>query len=625
MTAAASQRRHGEGRGARRALRPSLLAWSLLTIGAIAPMPVVAQQFVRQVTSIPVADRDGAAVPAPWLGGFNLPRPQLVDIDGDGDLDLFVQENKDDIKFFERVGDQWVWRTDRWQDVKVGQWYRFADLDGDGDQDLLGEQPNGYVRAWRNDGSATTPRMVPVLDTLRDITGEPIFADPQNILNVVDIDCNGRPDLFLGRVAGYVDRYEREATDTNGMPIFRLLAERWQNIEVLGPIPGDTSAFLGRPSRHGANTMAFGDIDGDGDLDLFWGDYFESGLLLIRNQGSCRTPWLQGEHEQFPKGGKRLVTTGYNAPATGDVDGDGRLDLVMGVIGGAYQPNYSAIDNLYLILQPAPDSFTVVTKRLIGMIDVGSESHPTLVDLDGDGDLDLLLANKIDPANDTSATITRFENVGTPTAPAFRQREQLDVLGEYHWAPAVADLDGDGLDDLLLGTWRDRLEWWRNTGTRAAPAWTRVDTAIVTITRGSNTVPTLGDLDGDGDLDLLIGEASGQINFYRNTGSATAPHFELVSDNFDGIDVGRRSAPLLTDLDGDGVLELLIGAEDGTVQLWRRAPGEAVHFVRDEGFSVRISDLYATPAVGDLDGDGKPDLLVGGSGGGVQLFHNASP
>ncbi len=371
--------------------------------------------------------------------------------------------------------------------------------------------------------------------------------------------------------------------------------------------------------------MAFGDIDGDGDLDLFWGDYFESGLLLIRNEGSCRAPWLQGEHEQFPKGGTRIVTTGYNAPATGDIDGDGRLDLVIGVIGGAYQPNYSAVDNLYLVMQTAADSFTVVTKRLIGMIDVGSESVPSLADLDGDGDLDLLLANKIDAANDTSATITRFENVGTPSAPAFRERETLDVLGEFHWAPAVADLDGDGLPDLLLGTWRDRLEWWRNTGTRAAPAWTRADTAIVTITRGSNTVPTLGDLDGDGDLDLLIGEASGQLNFYRNTGSRTAPHFELVSDNFDGIDVGRRSAPLLTDLDGDGVLELLIGAEDGTVGLWRRAPGPDVHFVRDDGFRVKISDLYATPAVGDLDGDGKPELLLGGSGGGVQLFHNASP
>jgi hypothetical protein len=574
------------------------------------------------VTGIEVTARDGRAIEAPFLGGFNLPRPQLVDIDGDGDLDLFVQENRDDLKFFERRDGHWHWRTDRWQGVTVGEWYRFADLDGDGDQDLIAEEPIGYIRAYRNDGTAQVARMTAVPDSLRDITGAAIFADPQNILNVVDIDCNGRPDLFLGRVAGHVDRYEAEGVAASGLPIFRLLEDHWQGIEVLGPIPGDTAQFLGRPSRHGANTLAFGDVDADGDLDLFWGDFFEAGLLLIRNEGSCPTPWLQGEHEQFPRG-DRLVTTGYNAPATGDVDGNGTLDLVMGVIGGAYQPNHSAVENLYLVLQDAPGVWRTASRRLIGMIDVGSESSPALADLDGDGDLDLLVGNKIEPDTDTTASVTWFENVGGTDAPAFQERGSLGIGGTFHLSPAVADLDGDGLPDLVAGTWQDRVRWWRNVGRVGAPAFALADTALVTLTRGSNTMPTLADLDGDGDLDMIVGEASGQLNLYRNDGSPSSPQFVLASDEFGWIDVGRRAAPLLVDLDGDGVLDLLIGSQDGTVRRWRQRAGTEIAFEEVAGPLVAISDLYSTPAVGDLDGDGSPDLLVGGAGGGIRWFQPA--
>jgi hypothetical protein len=617
---------HGEKREAR-SKRPAtlpLLASCFSLLAACWTPSLSAQQFAQRITGIPVTDRAGTPVSAPFLGGFNLPRPQLVDIDGDGDLDLFVQESRHDVKFFERVEADWVWRTDRWQGVAVGEWYRFADLDADGDLDLLGEQPMGYIRAWRNEGNRTAPRMVAVPDTLRDITGTPIFADPQNILNVVDIDCNGRPDLFLGRVAGHVDRLEQEGTDARGMPMFRLLAERWQDIEVLGPIPGDTMVFDGRPSRHGANTMAFGDVDSDGDLDLFWGDFFEAGVLLIRNEGTCPSPYLGGEHEQFPRG-ERIVTTGYNAPATGDVDGDGRLDLVLGVIGGAYQPNRSAVDNLYLVLQRAPGQFTVETRRLISMIDVGAESVPALADLDGDGDLDLLLSNKIDPDADTTGTVTRFENIGTAKAPAFADRGALDLRGEFHWSPAVVDLDGDGLLDLVTGTWRDRVQWWRNAGTRAVPDWVQADTALVTLTRGTNTIPTLGDLDGDGDLDMIVGEASGQLNLFRNVGSRTDPRFELVSDEFQDIDVGRRSAPYLVDLNHDGRLELLIGAEDGSIQAWRHEPGAAIAFTREERVALHIGEMLAAPSAGDIDGDGRIDLFVGGAGGGVRWFQGIGP
>ncbi len=183
--------------------------------------------------------------------------------------------------------------------------------------------------------------------------------------------------------------------------------------------------------RHGANALAFADFDGDQDQDLFWGDFFEPGMLLIENIGrTCSTPSFQVDPVELPFAGSTR-TSGYNAPAAVDLDFDGDIDFFMGVLGGAFNPVTTSDDNFYYWERTAKDRLELRTKRFLDGIDLGSETIPTLADLDGDGDLDLAVGTKADPALNDAGRLPIFTNTGTKSAPAFRQTPAIklaDVL-----------------------------------------------------------------------------------------------------------------------------------------------------------------------------------------------------
>ena len=565
------------------------------TASTAATAATAAVAFDRRISPFPVFDSTGHHYALPFLGGFEHPRPQLIDIDGDGVLDLFIQENSGELELFQRSADGWTLTADRFQNIDIGEWYRFVDVDGDGLYDLFAESPLSDIRYYRNVGTRTAPRFVVAADTLKDVAGVAIYADRQNIAQFADIDCNGKLDMLLGRVDGTITRYELQNLDSLQAPRFRLLTERFEDIQIIGQR---------QPSMHGANTMAVFDIDADGDPDILWGDFFEPGLLWIRNQGTCARPDFHGERIPFPPPPQApLETSGYNAPAAGDLNGDGRLDLVVGVLGGAFNPVKTSTANLYELDQTAAGTWTVTATRLLDGIDLGAETIPTFGDLDGDGDLDLVVGTKIEPDNPRSGGVYWFENTGSRSSPVLQLRGHLAVLPAFHNAPALGDLDGDGLPDLVVGQFQDAVAWYHNSGGSGALRFVLVDSAVVRLPRGSNAVPELYDVDRDGDLDLFLGDAAGRIAFFRNDGSPRAPHFVLASDDYLGRRAGRRAVPRFVNR------TLVIGTESGGL---------------DSSLGVRLPQ-YAAPAFGNLSGGVFPDLIVGGAGGGLVYLRANQP
>ncbi len=573
------------------------------------------ERFVGSIDAVAVDPGDGSRLLNPLAGGLISARIGLLDTDGDGLPELLILNPDNKPRLYHNDGDFRFRRTPgtAYDSLPVRRWFRLADLNGDGAVDLLTGGEHSELLWYPNSGTTKLPRFV-VADTLRHDTI--IFTQQETVPSLVDIDNDGDLDLFSGNIEGSITFYRN--IGTKFAPKFLLVSSQYSDILVRSNSTrrkeSDEPALLG--SLHGASVLDFADIDGDGDLDLLFGDFFTERLLLFHNDGTRESASFSMTRldTAFRGIGDDVGTLGFNQPAVADIDGDGDLDVLV----SSLYPN-SPFQAITLYENTGTRTAPNLKKRgddITSELDVGAYSAPTRIDdLDRHG---ILVGN-----SDGNITFYSYELDGT--APLLRRAARYATLpGLFNAVPTAGDIDGDGRAEIIVGSADgNNLVLMRIQGSRLVQG----DWNLDTLRAGRYSSPCLVDFDGDGDLDLFVGSSGGRIAYFENIGSRTAPLFvpRPPPPPFDGLDLGSNSSPRLFDIDGDGDLDMVVGArpdesqDRGIIRFYLNTSGT---FAQAPGWSDIPTDIFPTPML--LPIPRGLALLVGDRPGGLGCYIDSS-
>jgi hypothetical protein len=278
-------------------------------------------------------------------------------------------------------------------------------------------------------------------------------------------------------------------------------------------------------------------------------------------------------------------------------------------------------------------SYRAASTNVYGIADAGYFANPSFADIDGDGDLDLFVGERYG----NTLFLRNTASLGA-SAPAYAAASTnpfgIADVGSNS-SLALADIDADGDLDLFIGNFDGNTLFFRNTANpgATAPAYSPAQTNPFGIANGgAYASPALLDADGDGDLDLFIGNRNGNTLFFRNTAGlgATNPAYAAASTNPFGIgDVGDLASPSFADADADGDLDLFIGNQEGNTLFFRNtaiagATAPAYAAASTNPFGISDVGFAAHLALADTDGDGDLDLFIGNSAGNTLFFANTA-
>ena len=629
----------------------------------IVAQEVFPQMILNRDVSL-IFEENGLQFSSPLAGGINSGQFSNIDLNLDGIMDLVVfDKSGDKLSPFINSNGTFIYAPQyRAKFPAMHDWALLADYNCDGRNDIFTYSSAGMA-VYLNI-SSTELEFIQITSLVRSNYGSSnlnIYISPVDIPAISDIDNDGDLDVLtfsiLGGFVEYHKNLSMELYKNCDSLVFELAESCWGifyeglNTYILN-CPNCQCPQINsnnpehKKDKHAGSTLLAIDIDNDNDKDLVLGDISYNNLNLLINGGDNQNAIITAVDTAFPQnynstfGAEMHV---YPASYYLDVTNDGVNDLLVTTNS---QNNSENFESCWLYQNSGQNNnpiFNFVQKDFLqsDMIELGTSAFPTFYDYNNDGLQDLIIGNYgyHDPNNDPISSLALFENIGSDSIPRYNfiDRDWLGLsttnlniqlnIPALNLSPTFEDLDGDGDKDLIVGDADGKLHLISNVGGGnfqiTTPNYQNIDV-------GQFAQPQLVDVNRDGLTDLIVGEQDGTLNFLPNSGSTTNAIFDTIHANWGGIDVDQSfissgfSSPTL--YDSSGVYQLFVGSFSGSIFQFTNIDNNLDgQFTAVNSTAASLWDGGKSAiAIADINNDNLPDMIIGNLSGGISYFSSDS-
>ena len=634
-------------------------------------------------------NQSGEVIPLALTGGMNQPQFSNIDFNNDGKLDLFA---------FDRNGNRVLTFIAKSAHGKISYDYdpkyeelfpsaqefmQLHDYNGDNKPDLWLYTGDSVV-LYQNNGQSTPSfdkvKGLFAFDRVNYVPFNPFkkLSEIKGCLPaIVDVDGDSDIDFVTNlNVTGSQMIFNRNTSADSSFQLenikFDIVDKCYGGIDeyngelIINAPCYFYEAYKQKKKHTATKTILLFDEDGDGDLDLLFGSseratnpiyFFRNGKIDL---DYYKDTFVTLDTAFFSNEIESLLPV---SPAMSyvDVNLDGVKDLILST-NEIDKTSYPIMEtnNSILLINEGQSNVDFVYKQndfLVGdMIDYGSGCSPTFVDLDGDGDQDLIFATSGDHylTGDTTDFLVYFENKGSSGSANFQlvSDDYLNLKSNHIRGimPTFTDIDGDDDLDLFFGKLDGFISFYENIGDAQNPDFKFITSTYENIQVVNYAAPYFDDINKDGIIDLLVGSYDGTIDYYQNGGTSSVPNFNLTKDTFGGIIVNELvrtsklgsdgqiydtmvyqnygySTPVILQWD-NGSRCIAVGNNQGVIRIYELNSDLNNDFTEIEDYMTEILSQESfvkdwgkrtSPSVTDLNDDGYPDMLIGNDRGGMSF------